>query len=102
MTSHQPSTCQVRWGLGIASVASAAWMGGMRTDMASYSEGCPPPCPEQCCTPQGAGPLPGHGGLHHTERRLLSTVEPPPPAPGLSWGAGLKGQKVATSYESSL
>ncbi|XP_069916483.1 serine/threonine-protein kinase BRSK2 isoform X6 [Oryctolagus cuniculus] len=28
--------------------------------------------------------------------------EPPPPAPGLSWGAGLKGQKVATSYESSL
>ncbi|ELR56843.1 BR serine/threonine-protein kinase 2, partial [Bos mutus] len=38
----------------------------------------------------------------HTERRLLSTVEPPPPAPGLSWGAGLKGQKVATSYESSL
>uniref|UniRef100_A0A8D1L1G7 non-specific serine/threonine protein kinase n=1 Tax=Sus scrofa TaxID=9823 RepID=A0A8D1L1G7_PIG len=41
------------------------------------------------------------------QAQLLSThdqhsSEPPPPAPGLSWGAGLKGQKVATSYESSL
>lgn len=44
------------------------------------------------------------GRAQHTtlKRRLLSTVEPSPPAPGLSWGAGLKGQKVATSYESSL
>lgn len=42
MTSHQPSTCQVRRGLSTAPVASAAWMGGMRTDMASYCDGWMP------------------------------------------------------------
>jgi hypothetical protein len=87
---------------GLAS--SAVWTGGVRTGhglLASLVD-ARLPAPSCGCTSQGAGPLPGHGGLQHTERRLLSTVEPPPPAPGLSWGAGIKGQKVATSYESSL
>uniref|UniRef100_A0A8C8Z6Y5 BR serine/threonine kinase 2 n=1 Tax=Prolemur simus TaxID=1328070 RepID=A0A8C8Z6Y5_PROSS len=38
----------------------------------------------------------------HDQPAAQHLAEPPPPAPGLSWGAGLKGQKVATSYESSL
>ncbi|XDB66202.1 hypothetical protein AB1E18_019511 [Capra hircus] len=38
----------------------------------------------------------------HEQPSAQHLSEPPPPAPGLSWGAGLKGQKVATSYESSL
>uniref|UniRef100_A0ABI7WA02 Protein kinase domain-containing protein n=1 Tax=Felis catus TaxID=9685 RepID=A0ABI7WA02_FELCA len=38
----------------------------------------------------------------HDQPSAQHLSEPPPPAPGLSWGAGLKGQKVATSYESSL
>uniref|UniRef100_A0A8C3X8E9 BR serine/threonine kinase 2 n=1 Tax=Catagonus wagneri TaxID=51154 RepID=A0A8C3X8E9_9CETA len=38
----------------------------------------------------------------HDQTPAQHLAEPPPPAPGLSWGAGLKGQKVATSYESSL
>ncbi|XP_048663579.1 serine/threonine-protein kinase BRSK2 [Marmota marmota marmota] len=38
----------------------------------------------------------------HDQPSAQHLSEPPPPVPGLSWGAGLKGQKVATSYESSL
>lgn len=38
----------------------------------------------------------------HDQPSAQHLSEPPPPAPGISWGAGLKGQKVATSYESSL
>uniref|UniRef100_G3TRQ5 BR serine/threonine kinase 2 n=1 Tax=Loxodonta africana TaxID=9785 RepID=G3TRQ5_LOXAF len=38
----------------------------------------------------------------HDQPSVQQLSETPPPAPGLSWGAVLKGQKVATSYESSL
>lgn len=105
-THDQPSAQHLSGEAGLSSGSPASWHAGRGP---SYCR-LPPQlrrAPREQGLPSVAGRLSLHtqgGRAQHTtlKRRLLSTVEPSPPAPGLSWGAGLKGQKVATSYESSL